>query len=77
MNTPHRKSTQVGEPGEVMVSPPMALGAVIAAVIVFATFYFWPADETGKSTSTDTSTRVQQSPTAPTTAPSKPVTPNQ
>jgi hypothetical protein len=74
MNNPDRKSNRIGEPGEVMVSATMAAGIAIAAVIVFAMFYFWPADEIGKSTSTDTSTRVEQ---APITPPAKPSAPNQ
>ena len=53
-----RKKVRVGEPGEVMVSKRMAIGAALAAVVVIGAFYFWPADESGRSASTDTSTRV-------------------
>jgi hypothetical protein len=79
MNTSDRdgKKLRIGEPGEEMVSKPMALGAAIAAVIVAVAFYFWPADENVRYTSTDTSTRVERTPTKPATAPSAPTSPNQ
>jgi hypothetical protein len=66
-----------GEPGEVMVSKQMALGAVIAAVIVTGVLYFWPADESGRSSSTDTSTRVQGTPSKLSSTPPAPTSPNQ
>jgi hypothetical protein len=71
------KGIRRGEPGEVMVSKQMALGATIAVVVVAAAFYFWPADENGRNTSTDTSTRVERTPTKPPSAPSTPTSPNQ
>ena len=79
MNRRDRDEKQVrqGEPGEVMVSKQMALGAAIAAVVVAAAFYFWPADESGRNTSTDTSTRVERTPAKPAPAPSTPTSPNQ
>jgi hypothetical protein len=72
-----REKPRAGEPGEVMVSKNMAVGAAIAVVIVAAAFYFWPADESGRSSSTDTSTRVQSTPTKPASAPPAPTSPNQ
>jgi hypothetical protein len=79
MNPIDRDEKQVrrGEPGEVMVSKQMALGAAVAAVVVAAAFYFWPADESGRNTSRDASTRVERTPTKPPSAPSTPTSPNQ
>lgn len=76
-NNRDKKPVRRGEPGEVMVSKQMALGAALAAVVVAAAFYFWPADESGRSTSTDTSTQVERTPTKPPSAPSTPTSPNQ
>jgi len=76
MNRTDRKIRQ-GEPGETMVSKQMALAAAIAAVVVAGVFYFWPADESGRSSSTDTSTRVQSTPAKPASAPPAPTSPNQ
>jgi hypothetical protein len=74
----NREKPRAGETGEVMVSKNMAVGAAIAAaVIVAGAFYFWPADESGRSSSTDTSTRVESTPTKPASAPPAPTSPNQ
>ena len=70
------KLVRQGEPGEVVVSKQMALGAAIAVVIAAAALYFWPADESGRNTSTDTSTRVERTPANPASAPSTPTSPN-
>ena len=77
MNPIDRDEKQVrrGEPGEVMVSKQMALGAVVAPVVLAAVF--WPADESGRNTSTDASTRVERTPTKPPSSPSTPTSPNQ
>jgi hypothetical protein len=72
-----REKPRAGEPGELMVSKNMAVGAAIAVVIVAAAFYFWPANESGRSSSTDTSPRVQSTPTKPASAPPAPTSPNQ
>ena len=74
---PTDRQVRRGEPGETMVSKNVALGAAIAGVLVAVAFYFWPADETGRSSSTDTSTRVQGAPTKPASAPPTPTSPNQ
>jgi hypothetical protein len=73
----NREKSRAGEPGEVMVSKNMAVGAALAAVVAAVAFYFWPADESGRSSSTDTSTRVESTPTKPASAPPAPTSPNQ
>ena len=77
MNSRDRNDKHVrqGEPGEVMVSKQMALGAAIAVVVAAAALYFWPTDDSGRNTSTDTSTRVERTPVKP-SPPSTPTSPN-
>jgi hypothetical protein len=72
-----KEQRRSGGPGEAMASKQMALGAAVAAVIVAVAFYFWPAEEGGRGTSTDASTRVERAPTKPASAPAAPTSPNQ
>jgi len=71
------KKLRVGEPGETMVSSRMALGALIVAVIAGVVFFFWPADENVRNTTTDHSTQVERTPSKPATTPAAPSSPNQ
>jgi hypothetical protein len=71
------KKLRVGEPGEIMVSPRIALGALIVAVIAGVAFFFWPAEENVRNTTTDHSTLVERTPAKPSSARATPSSPNQ